>query len=329
MPKKVVPFKMEKVYEDPKVEKVRHLLDKVLEQSDFSINQLAKMLDVGRSTLTEFQNGSYPYPAKLAKELKPQLEAAARRLADKAAEAEVPVVEGGIFETRAFKRARQVLEACRRRGELGIITGHAGVGKTTALKAYAANHSDTILITANPTYGKIGALRSLSAILGLDPFRHCQYLLDEIADELKAGPRLLIVDEADLLSYPGLEILRTIHDKCEPVLGVVLSGLPRLYRNMTTGRRGGNDYSQLYSRVAVYAELPMPSCKEVLAFVKSRCEEKVPKEVVDVLYQEAAMHGMRRLVKLLPGAVEIARRNDESLSVEAVEAARDAYMMVS
>ncbi|KKN11859.1 hypothetical protein LCGC14_1022060, partial [marine sediment metagenome] len=31
---------------------------------------------------------------------------------------------------------------------------------------------------------------------------------------------------------------------------------------------------------------------------------------------------------LLPGAIEVAEKNDEKLSAEAVEAARDAYMMV-
>ena len=81
--------------------------------------------------------------------------------------------------------------------------------------------------------------------------------------------------------------------------------------------------------MAIFADLPMPSRREVQAFIKANHKGKVPKEVTDILYQEAAVHGMRRLAMLLPGAVEIAKKNDEELSAEAVEVARDAYMMMA
>ena len=334
--RKVVPLKGEGEYQDSKTEETWELFNRLLAEHDLSIKQFSEMVDLARSTLTEFHNRTYPFPDEVALKLRPQLEAIERRLAEKAAESAsggVSLVEDDIFETRAFKRARQVLEACRSRRELGIIVGPAGVGKTVAVKAYAESASstsggETFLMTANVTFGKIGCLKVLAKRFGLDPFRNSMFLLDEIAAELRSSPRFVIVDEADQLNHPGLEILRTIHDKCAGRIGMVLSGLPLLWRKMTTGQKGGADLSQLYSRVAVFASLPMPNRKEVQAFVKARYEGKVSTEVVDVLAQEAAMFGMRRLAKLLPGAIEVARRNDQELSVEAVEAARDAYMMV-
>ena len=256
---KVVPIRSEAIYKDESVEEVRVLLQGLLDEYTLSIKQFSRMIDSARSTLTEFLNGSYPYPEKLAQELRPKLQAAEKRLAEKADEGGVPIVEGDIFETRAYKRAHQVLEVCRTRGEIGIITGHAGVGKTTALRSYASSRGDTILLTADPTFGKIGCLKALARYFGLDPFRHSMFLLEQIAIELPSAYRLVIVDEADLLNYPGLEILRAIHDRCANSVGLVLSGLPRLYHNMTTGRRGGQDLAQLYSRVAIYSDLPMPS----------------------------------------------------------------------
>ena len=155
--KNVVPLKGEGEYQDPKTEETWELFNRLLAEHDFSIKQFSEMVDLARSTLTEFHNRTYPFPDEVALKLRPQLEAIERRLAEKAVEEAVPLVEGDIFETRAFKRARQVLEACRSRRELGIIVGPAGVGKTVAVKAYAESASstsggETFLMTANVTW---------------------------------------------------------------------------------------------------------------------------------------------------------------------------------
>lgn len=325
---KVVELKGNGAYGDQDAEELRQFIRGVIQDNALNVKQLSHAVDLARSTVTEFVNGSYPYPEEFAKRHRAQFEAVARRLEEKSSEVDIIEPEGGVFETRAYKRAFQVMDYCRTRGELGLVTGHAGVGKTTALKLYASRRSDTVLITANPTFGKIGCLKVLAERFGLDPHQQGMTILRQLGLELPISTSLLIVDEADLLGYPALEVLRALFDRCAGQVGMVLSGMQRLYRNMTTGTRGGQDLAQLYSRVAMYADLPMPSRKEVEAFVKNRHEGKAPKEVIDVLAQEAAMHGMRRLAKLLPGAIEVAKRNKVELSAEAVEAARDAFMMV-
>ncbi|CRL44634.1 hypothetical protein SGGMMB4_01839 [Sodalis glossinidius str. 'morsitans'] len=53
---------------------------------------------------------------------------------------------------------------------------------------------------------------------------------------------LVLVDEAELLPYRALEVLRRIHDSFG--VAIVLAGMPRLLLNLK-GSRG--EYAQLYS----------------------------------------------------------------------------------
>lgn len=62
--------------------------------------------------------------------------------------------------------------------------------------------------------------------------------------ELRDSGRLLMVDEAELLLYRALEVLRRLHDKAG--IGIVLAGMPRLLINLK-GRRG--EFAQLLPAV--------------------------------------------------------------------------------
>lgn len=321
---KVVSLKEPQPYQDKEAEKVRQELAAFLDEQGYNIMQAARHFDIARSTLTMFLNGTYPYPTDLIKTLRPALKAVRERIKEKV---QGPIVDCEIFQTIGLKKCHHVLEFCHSKGELGVVVGPAGVGKTSAIKAYIEGREDIILLEADPTWGKFGALKVLAEQLGLDPDRHSRIVLNHVVEALVLKPRLIIVDEADLISHPGLEVLRTVFDRCGGRLGITFVGLPRLYQNMTRGRSGRSNLSQLYSRVGIFGELPMPTLKEVRAYVKSSHPEATD-DAIKALAEEGKQFGMRRVVKLLKGAAEVAELNDCDLNAEVVEVAATRTLMI-
>ncbi|MDA2916989.1 AAA family ATPase [Nitrospinae bacterium AH_259_B05_G02_I21] len=322
---KVVSIKEPQPYRNKEAERVREELISIMEEQGYSIVALAAHFDIARSTLQMFVSGTYSAPADLARKLKPALREARERIE---ARAEGAAATGELFATVALQMCHHALEFCYKEGELGVVAGPAGVGKTSAIRAYVNGRDDILLLEADATWGKFGAIKTLAEMVGLDPDRHSRVVLNSIVESLVLKPRFLIVDEADLISHPGLEVLRTIHDRCGGVVGLVLIGLPRLYQNMTRGRSGRANFAQLYSRVGIFAELPMPTLKEVRAFVRSKYP-KATDDAIQALAAEGRELGMRRVAKLLKGAAEVAEMNDTDLNAEVVQVAATRTMMIA
>ncbi len=322
---KVVSIKEPQPYKNKEAEKVRRELVSFMEDQGYSIVTLAAHFDIARSTLQMFVSGTYSAPADLAKTLKPALAEARERIK---ARAEGPAATGELFATAALQMCHHALEFCHKEGELGVVTGPAGVGKTSAIRAYTSGRDHTLLLEADATWGKFGAIKELAEMVGLDPDRHSRIVLNSIVESLVLKPRFLIVDEADLISHPGLEVLRAIHDRCGGEVALALIGLPRLYQNMTRGRSGRGNLAQLHSRVGIFAELPMPTLKEVRAFVRSKYP-KATDDAIQALAAEGRDLGMRRVAKLLKGAAEVAEMNDTDLNAEVVQVAATRTMMIA
>ncbi|EOF6267776.1 AAA family ATPase, partial [Salmonella enterica] len=75
-------------------------------------------------------------------------------------------------------------------------------------------------------------------------------LSEECIQALTGTGWVILVDEAELLPYRALEVLRRIHDRSGVAL--VLAGMPRLLVNLK-GSRG--EYAQLYSRVGMALDI--------------------------------------------------------------------------
>ncbi|WP_236851477.1 AAA family ATPase [Candidatus Sodalis pierantonius] len=107
-----------------------------------------------------------------------------------------------------------------------------------------------ILIEADPGYTAKVLLQALCARLGLRKTGNIHELVEECVQGLRDKHWLVLVDEAELLPYRALEVLRRIHDRSG--VAIVLAGMPRLLLNLK-GSRG--EYAQLYSRVGMALDL--------------------------------------------------------------------------
>jgi general secretion pathway protein A len=163
-------------------------------------------------------------------------------------------------------------------GRKGIIvlTGEAGTGKTTVVRAAMASQTggrfvvmNNPLLTTGEFVQHLADGFSLSKKAAASKTRFLSELtrkLEEIA--LGGGQTALIVDEAQALSYELLEevrLLANIETDEEKLLPVVLAGQPEL-----AGRLNEQNLRQLKQRVALRCSLGLLQMKETVAYVAGR-----------------------------------------------------------
>ncbi|MBK5072539.1 AAA family ATPase [Budviciaceae bacterium CWB-B4] len=198
--------------------------------------------------------------------------------------------------TYTARRALEVIKMAHHDGDINVIYGDAGMGKTMVMRQYAAENRDAILIEADPGYTARVVLEELCGKLGLNKRGNMHELSVACINALKDSGRPLLVDEAENLPYRALETIRRIHDKTG--IGVVLAGMPRLIINLK-GKRG--EYKQLYSRVGFALSLgdalPRDDINDIAASVLPETEDS---NINDALFT-ASKGNARRLFKLLRG----------------------------
>ncbi len=225
---------------------------------------------------------------------------------------EIPFQKTSIA-MRVFDVAKMAHLCC----DIGLCYGDAGLGKTRAVKQYAAAHQGVILIEADCGYnGKI-LFQEICQKIGIDTkARNVHALLEAIVKKLKDSGRLIIIDEAEQLPYRALEMLRRIHDKAN--IGILLVGMPRLLYNLR-GKQG--EYAQLFSRVGVSSKLEPLRAEDVEMIVESVFDD-VSSSAVKA-FQKECYGNTRRLAKLTARAAMIAQLNECEIDKAVIEGASE------
>lgn len=122
----------------------------------------------------------------------------------------------------------KTLENVKIKGGFAFVTGDAGIGKTKALRKFAADNAlNSVMITINPcTKSTKAVLKLLAMELGLPLSQSRDDLWMTIASKLHDG-MVIAVDEAQLLTYGSIETLRAFADffsERGQTLGVALVG---------------------------------------------------------------------------------------------------------
>ena len=187
-------------------------------------------------------------------------------------------------------------------GDISLIYGDAGLGKTVSLKQYTKMHPDVIYIEVLSCIGKLQR--------GTD-----RVLVDAITDYLTATPKLIIIDEAQHLSIRALENLRAINDVTES--GIVLCGNPTVYDRMHG--RGQAHFAQLYSRIGIRRHIIEPSLEDITAIFNPYALDK---ESLLYLHELALQRGgIRNCVKVLNIALQFRDNEKEPLSIDHLQSA--------
>lgn len=278
---------------------------KMLELKQCTISGVARSLDLSPTTLHLWLNDKYKgNVGKINKAVEQYMERELLREEN----VNIPFVETSVAQD-----IFEIANTCHVESEIGVCCGCAGVGKTYAVKMYALEHSDVILIETDFGYTPKVLFSEIHKTLGFEGTGALHNMVIDIVDKLKNSGRLIIVDEAENLPYRALELLRRIYDKAR--VGILLVGMPKLLKNLQ-GDKG--QYTQLYSRVGVLAELQPIADNDIVAITS-----KVTPNSVSIYPKLSAFCGgnTRVLTKLLVRASRIAKLNNTTIDEDVLNAA--------
>lgn len=277
-------------------------LKELMNTKGYSLNNVSKALGVSHSTLSLWMNNKYKGNVD-------KINDAVNNFILKEKERNKRITLDFV-ETSIARSIFDVAKVCHINCEIGVCYGEAGLGKTVAVKEYAKLNSDVILIEADPGYTPRIILMELHKRLGFMGCGSTYLMMDDIISKLENSGRLIIVDEAENLSYKSLEVLRRIYDKAG--VGILLTGMPRLISNL----RGQKwQYAQLYSRVGVakmLENLRLSDTKDILSSI-------IPQAPLYKKFHEESNANTRVLNKLILRSLRSASLNDGELSEEIIE----------
>lgn len=163
--------------------------------------------------------------------------------------------------TPSGERIKAVLTYAQMAADLAVIYGGAGVGKTKATRSYAASNPNVWISTMRPDTANVAScLEEIGEAVGTKTGSRAARLSRDICRRIEGTGGLLIIDEAQALSVPAIESIRSIHDATG--VGLVLCGNESVYARFTGGSRAAT-FAQLFSRIGKRLRLNRPSMKDV------------------------------------------------------------------
>jgi DNA transposition AAA+ family ATPase len=291
-----------------KVEQAREILKRYRANSALPIRTIAAGIDVGRTTLSQFLTESYRgNNEEIADKLLQYFE----RVEESQ---QAAAVIGEFVETATWRRINEVARVCHAEGDIGLVTGEAGIGKTFAVKEYVKRNHGVILIEADATYTVRHLFQELANAMGIQSKGDTHFYLEEVIRKLKNSKRLIIVDESEHLNVKSLDVIRRINDRAG--VGILLVGLPA-FLHYLRGRKG--DYTYLFSRIGVFSEVKTLGRSEMEQIIKLNLGE-IDAAAMKVI-QNTVLGNGRRLMKLIRRADRIARINELPITAKVVEEA--------
>ncbi|EHI6828492.1 AAA family ATPase [Salmonella enterica] len=283
-------------------------LKDVMDAHGYSQGQVARAIGRSSATMNQYLQGKYN--GDIA-DMEERIGHFLRRVREKQ---NALRIDERFVSTPTASKGFEVLSYAHLESEICVLFGAAGLGKTMILKEYARRDSNVIFIEADPGFTARTLLEELCGRLKQNKNGNIHTLIDLCVENLKGTGRLLIIDEAELLPYRALEVIRRLHDKAG--IGVVLAGMPRLIVNLK-GKRG--EYAQLYSRVALALDLGNALARQDFDQIAlDLMPEAEDQKVSDALYEQSKGNA-RRLFKMARGVYRMCDISKKDVSVTAIE----------
>ncbi len=151
------------------------------------------------------------------------------------------------FETKElsnFKKGFFIMDEAVINGEMAMLYGSAGTGKTICVKEYVKTHPEAILVEVIPGMSTRSVLHLVCEKLSINKSRAVDENVVAIANEFKRSDRILIIDEAENLTARTLDAIRRIWDFSS--VPIILAGTYNLLQNLK-GKNG--ELLRLFSRI--------------------------------------------------------------------------------
>ena len=192
-----------------------------------------------------------------------------------------------------------------------VIVGGAGLGKTKTFERYQASMPNVWHVEMTAAAGGLmSCLEEIVLALGItDYIRTASYMQRAILARIRKTNGLIIIDEAQHLTVPALDQVRSLNDQGK--IGLVLAGNDRVYTQLTGGNRAAY-LDRLYSRVGKKIHLKRATQGDADAIINawgindSPCRERVR----DIASKPGALRVLNKVLRL---AATYAKANNRKI----------------
>lgn len=296
------------------IEQARHELAEFMEQSGKTQAQIARETSLSTATVSQFLNGTYNGDnEKTAAALIKYLKVAQEQIRQTTTETFYRDLRNTVISMGAADYAHK-------KREIVLLSGAAGAGKTTALKHYVEETTGVIFITANSCMTSASAiLGAITEKMGRTPKSKKQLLMKELVNALQGSNRLIIIDEADHLTFSALQALRNLND--EAGVGILLAGNDRIYNQMVCGVKS-SEFDQLRTRIFARPKV----CNEYTVDEIKGIFGIDDLDSVKLLLEVAQAQSLRTARKMYNAAVELARMKKQPLKATYLNTIRKQFL---
>lgn len=158
------------------------------------------------------------------------------------------------------------LELAQAAQVMAVISGGAGVGKTTALLRYQSTAPNVWIVTARPSIASLRPFQEeVMCALGISE-RIARRRAAACIGRMRDTGGLLAIDEAQHLAVETLDELRSLHDAAG--IGIALIGNETVYSRLE-GQGRTPQFAQLFSRIGRRTRRPNPLKADIAALVNA------------------------------------------------------------
>lgn len=201
-------------------------------------------------------------------------------------------------DTTIGQRVIGALAYAHTAGDIAMIYGAAGLGKTKAIEHYAASGLNVWIATMSPsTSGVVPAMQEICAALDISAQGGASVMRRTVARRVRSTGGLLVVDEAQNLSNAALEEIRTIHDATG--IGIVFVGNEEMYARLTSGTRAAY-LDRLRSRVGKRLPLRKASEADIVSLIAAWgiADSKCRTKLIEIGRTPGALRTLTKVLRL-------------------------------
>jgi len=157
------------------------------------------------------------------------------------------------WRTAINENLKEIYYYCNSAQKQGLaicIADHAGKGKSNGFKYYDRTNSNVIHLECKASWTKKSFLKNMLIVMGVSPAGTFEDMLETFNEQVKRMNKpLLILDQADKLKDPQLDLFMEFYNDHEGHLGIILSGVKALEKRIDKGRqRKKVGFDEIFSR---------------------------------------------------------------------------------